>query len=349
MYSNFKYFKASNGEEFYVICDVYSQTELDEFLSTRPKHPVVDIGPTYYHKNWYDRFPIDYDIYRVPKWLAVDADQYLNETFSNTVETRATFNFMLNKSNVHRYILLKLIEGMGFKTDYYTYSGVESFNTQMYSLVNYIEQLQHVPVEIAGHLVQPVNTEPKFHTDETSVVTKAFVTTSGDSSPAYNLSNYQKYLKPNFESTAVSLISESVVTEEQAGDWAIHFSEKTLFSVLGLTFPIWVGGYGQAEAWESLGFDTFSDVINHRYQYMNTLVERCYYALYDNRHLLDDFDYAAKLRKMHRKRLLANREMLLNNHMLHNVNEAVKQLPKGIDKYVQDMRVIWFSKFDSKQ
>ena len=351
MDSNFKYIRLETGEEFYVICDVYDQTELDQFLENRPKHPVVDIGPTYYHKNYYERFPIDYTIYRVPKWLAVDAEQYYNGTYSDTVNTKASYNYMLNKPNTHRFILLKLLECMFPESDYYTYSGVGGFDRILHALgENYIQQLQHVPPEVAGHLVHPIKTKPKFYSDESTVWTDEFVTTSECTSPAYNRSNYDRWLKPMFESTAVSLITESVVNEIQCSAWSIHFSEKTLFSVLGLTFPIWIGGYGQAESWAALGFDTFDDVINHSYQYKNTLVERCYYALYDNRHLLGNPEYADSIRQRMMPRLLANREMLVSGHIRHCVDTAVNEIPDtNIQSYIRDMRTIWFPKFDSKQ
>jgi hypothetical protein len=350
MDSNFKYIQLETGEKFYVICDVYSQCDLDEFLSISSKHPVIDIGPTYYHKNYYDRFPVEYPIHRVPKWLAIDAEQYYNGTYADTVETLATYNFMLNKPNTHRFILLKLLECMFPETEYYTYSGVNGFDRILYSLgENYIQQLQHIPTEIAGHLVHPIRTKPKFYADENTVWTDEFVTTLGDSSPAYNRSNYDRWLRPMFESTAVSLITESIVNEKQCGDWAIHFSEKTLFSVLGLNFPIWVGGYGQAEAWASLGFDTFDDVINHSYQYNNTLVERCYYALHDNRHILDNLTYATQIRNNNLGRLRANRDLLLRGHLNHVIKTEAEKLPSNIANYIQHTKTIWFDSFDSKQ
>lgn len=351
MDSNFKYIKLETGEEFYVICDVYDQNELDQFLKDRPKLPVVDIGPTYYHNNYYYRFPVDYPIYRVPKWLEVDAEQYYDSAYSNTVKTLATYNFMLNKPNTHRFILLKLTECMFPETDYYTYSGVEGFGRILHSLgENYIHQLEHVPVNVVGHLVHPIKTKPRFFTDEDTVITSEFVTTSSDSSPAYNRSNYDRWLKPMFENTAVSLISESVVNEVQCGSWSVHFSEKTLFSVIGLNFPIWVGGYGQAEAWASLGFDIFEDVVNHSYQYKNTLVERCYYALHDNRHLLDNLVFAAQARERMMDRLVANRELLLSGHLRSCVFDGAKTIPDAnIQRYIQNMQSIWFNSFDSKQ
>lgn len=319
MDSNFKYIKLETGEEFYIICDVYDQTELGEFLSTRKSLPVIDIGCTYYK---------DTNTYCVPKWLEFDAEQYYNGVYSNTVNTLATFNFMLNKPNTHRFMLLKLLESMSLHTDYYTYSGVRGFNE-----------------------FGTTSIKPKFYTDENTVVTDQFVTTSGDTSPAYNRTNYDRFLKSMFESTAVSLITESVVNENQiVNTKSIHFSEKTLFSVLGLTFPIWVGGYGQADAWKNLGFDTFENVIDHSYQYKETLEERCYCALNDNKHILENLSYASLQRSLFADRLLANRDLLLSKHITQCVNNSVQTIKDpNIQAYIQDMRTVWFPTFDSKQ
>jgi len=346
MDSNFKYIKLETGEEFYVICDAYAEDDLTQFMSVRDPAIIVDIGPTYYREEVYNPA-----LFLVPRWIENDASYYYNDKFSDVVETKSTFNFMINKSTIHRYVLIKLLEAMNFTTEFYTFSGVEDFYTSQLKVLGkyYIHQLTNLPNEIVGELVNPINTLPKFYTDENSIVTNTLVTTSGDSSPNYNRTNYHRYLKQNFESTAVALISESVVNDKQASDHCIHFSEKTLFSILGLNFPIWVGGFGQADRWRDLGFDVFNDVINHSYQYKNTLLERCYYALFDNRHILDDLTLATNLRDKHKSRLINNRELLLSGHLNHVIKTEAEKLPSNIANYIQHTKTIWFPSFDSKQ
>jgi len=347
MLSNIKRIQLDSNEEFYIICDVYDQSELDTFMSTREPAVIVDIGPTYYRE---EEIP-NHGLYRIPKWIESDASPFYDDVFSTEVETKATFNFMVNKSAIHRYIMIKLLETMNFDTEYYTFSGVNHFYTDQLKILGryYIDQLKHLPNEIIGGLVKPIKTPPKFFTNENNIVTNYYVTTTGDTSPAYNRVNYNQHLKRMFESTAIALISESIVSEKQANDYCIHFSEKTLFSILGLNFPIWVGGYGQADQWEKLGFDVFKDVINHSYQYKNTLIERCYYALFDNRHLLDNFTLSSTLRKAHMSRLIKNRDILLNGHLCGCVEESTNALPDNIRDYIKNMDNIWFDSFDSKQ
>ena len=345
MDSNFKHIQLETGEEFYVICDVYAEDDLTQFMRTRDPAIIVDIGPTYYKEEIYNPA-----LFLVPRWIENDASYYYNDEFSDVVETKSTFNFMINKSNIHRYVLIKLLEAMNFTTDFYTFSGVDNFYTDQLKILGkyYIHQLTNLPNDIAGELVNPIKTLPKFYTDENSIVTDTFVTSSNDNSPAYNHNNYHRYLKQNFESTAVALISESVVNDKQASDHCIHFSEKTLFSILGLNFPIWVGGYAQADNWKNLGFDVFDNVINHSYQYKNTLLERCYYALFDNRHILEDITLASNLRKQYMDRLLKNRDLLLNGHLNYVIKTEAEKLPRNIADYIQQTKTIWFDTFDSK-
>jgi hypothetical protein len=106
--------------------------------------------------------------------------------------------------------------------------------------------------------------------------------------------------------SAVSLISESINYEK----YMVH-TEKTLYSVHGLTFPIWIGGYKQAELWADKGFDTFDDVINHDYQHCNTLLERCTRAFVDNIKILTDLNFAQEQKNKHLDRLRKNRDLLV--------------------------------------
>jgi len=106
MYSNFKYFKASDSVDFYLICDTYDQHELNEFMSTRDKSiPVFDLGPTVY-----SQMPADYTIYRLPRWIEDDASYYLSDKFDTDLSTRWSFNFMINRASTSRYIFLKILE-----------------------------------------------------------------------------------------------------------------------------------------------------------------------------------------------------------------------------------------------
>ena len=115
------------------------------------------------------------------------------------------------------------------------------------------------------------------------------------------------------------------------------FTEKTLYSVLGLTFPIWVGGYNQAKEWNRLGFDTFDDIIDHSYQDYDTLIERCYFAISNNIELLSNREKVAQVRNSLKDRLMQNCEMLLQNHLAHVVDREIAKFPKDLQLLMPDI------------
>jgi hypothetical protein len=71
----------------------------------------------------------------------------------------------------------------------------------------------------------------------------------------HNSLNYAQIIKPLFDSSIVSIIVETVGHER-----ATTFTEKSLMPVLSINFPLWFGGYQQAEFFKDLGFDVFDDV-----------------------------------------------------------------------------------------
>ena len=81
------------------------------------------------------------------------------------------------------------------------------------------------------------------------------------------------------------------------------------------------------------GFDVFSDVIDHSYQYYNTALERCYHAIHDNIDILIDVDRAKELRKRHWHRLQRNQDLLIQQNLLgkYAVQQA-KKLPLDIQE-----------------
>jgi hypothetical protein len=131
-----------------------------------------------------------------------------------------------------------------------------------------------------------------------------------------------------FSKSAVSLISESISYEK-----IINYTEKTLYSMAGLTFPIWVGGYKQADLWKQHGFDTFDDVINHDYQYYDTLLERCFYAINDNLQILTDLDYARDKKQQNMERLKQNWSLLQPN-IQGFCNNSLLKLPDVLKPFI---------------
>jgi hypothetical protein len=347
MYSNFKHFKASDSVDFYLICDTYDQYELDEFMSTRDKSiPIFDLGPTVY-----SQLPANYTIYRLPRWIYDDSRYYLNDKFDTDLSTRWSFNFMINRATTSRYIFLKILEDFPIANVVYTYtfSRAKSFErNRSFQVYDYTSEIERVPL-YGNILNNPIGIPAQTYIDETKTcVTEYGLVGTKDISPSYNHENYHQFLKSMFESSAISLITESTVTTKQCMSHSIHFSEKTLFSILGLTFPIWSTGYGAADVWKSYGFDVFDDIIDHSYQYKETLGERIWYSLELNRSLLKDPVEAGRVRESCKDRLIANRDLLQSNHLRKCLDNAIANVPEKYQPYLKNVPM-WFDTFDSKQ
>jgi hypothetical protein len=209
---------------------------------------------------------------------------------SDAVTTVRPFNFMANRKRINRHLMIKLLENFDLvNCAEYTWSGADS----NYDLSQIIEELDSIAApwasQIKSSMLMPIQTQPRWIHTQTS---KNEV--------------WEQGLNSIFNTTAVSLISESI--DYQPG---IGFTEKSMYPVLGLNLPIWVGGKYQASEFEKFGFDVFNDVIDHSYQYCDTLIERCYRAIADNRDILSNLDLATEVRSKVMPRLLKNRQLML--------------------------------------
>jgi hypothetical protein len=247
------------------------------------------------------------------------AEQIHTFAIAEDFPTEYCFNFMVNKNQTNRYLLIKLVEWFGLNSFDYTWSGASHFDC-----TEILDELPIQPSDLVSHMMKP----------GFGIVEK-FIQLPAGTEPN-NLAIWNHGLRQLFGKSAVSLITESVGREK-----LINFTEKTLFSVQALTFPIWVGGYRQAQLWADHGFDTFDDVINHDYQMCDTLVERCHRAFQDNLPILTDLKLAQQLRTQHLDRLIKNKENLRNNieavflknwhsmpdELKHSLKEMIKSWP----------------------
>jgi len=222
------------------------------------------------------------------------------------------FNFVTNRKNINRYLLLKLVEWFDLSSCRYTWSGAGS-TVDMSNLFGDFNLLQNqVPSqEFMNHMLGPVSKIKPYFVDTNNQTNQGIL----DKQHRLDIGSiewaWDNILNDIMSRSCVSMISESIGYEN-----AMQFTEKTLYSVMALTFPIWIGGYKQAEAWTDHGFDTFDDIIDHSYQHYDSLLERCFYAFRDNLKILTDFDHACHLKQKNMHRLLQNR------------SEAKKQLQK---------------------
>jgi len=136
-----------------------------------------------------------------------------------------------------------------------------------------------------------------------------------------NVADYNSSLKDHvFDGSAVALITETI---EPGWHNNMTFTEKTLWPMLSLNFPIWLGGYRQAELWNTAGFDTFDDIIDHSYQRLSDPVLRIQTALDSNFKILTDLSYASDVRNKLKNRLKNNQNLVLTNHLKQHLNKAL--------------------------
>lgn len=250
---------------------------------------------------------------------------------SNTITTTKPFNFMANRKRINRHLLCKLVEYFDLiDCAEYTWSGAD----KNYDLSQILLELDSVAApwaeQIRPLILSPIQIQKRWvHTDQD--VHEPLLNYTTKNTVAWN-----QGLNLIFDNTAVSLISESIDYQEGAG-----FTEKSVYPMLGLNLPIWVGGKYQASEFEKFGFDVFDDIIDHSYQYCDTLIERCYRAIADNRDILSDLSKASETRSKMMPRLLQNRQRVLEVSAnpdigLQRTIDSIARLPDTVPQEFKD-------------
>ena len=267
----------------------------------------------------------------LPILVAFNARKWQNEyKFGIPCITNNAFCFIANKKTLNRSLCIKIIEILGLENFAYTWSGMGR-DTDMSMILQELNELgpnSPVTQQQRNELLAPICMDA-FVLGNIQYQDNVRFATDG------HKESWQQGLDDIFYKSAVALITESFVGQPEA-----VFTEKTVYAALGNNFPIWVGGYGQAEHWQSFGFDIFDDVIDHSYQYRDTLIERCWYAIWLNLDLLNDLDKAKKLREIHWKRLNSNREKILTGQLDSYNQQKADNMPGSYRHHVQ--RVIDF-------
>jgi len=303
-------FPEMNSNTAYHIFDAFDDDHLQEVFSNRgmPGMIVSDSMLSY------DGLPDEVKFVGLPLWINRERKQWMLSEFDNKLPvTTSSFNFMINRSQTSRYLLCKLVDILLTKSDYsYTYSGTKrNFDcTAIVNELNLLGERSPLTASEKGQLLSPVKLKTNFVMTNTTDATQVDTGNSAGGVEYGNNKHSWQSLKHIFFNSGIALITES--TEYQKASMT---SEKSLFPIFGLNFPIWVGGYCEADAWKNMGFDVFDDVINHDYQRYDTLVERCVYAIKLNLKLLTDVELVAKLRQQHHERLLENRYKLLTGEL----------------------------------
>lgn len=295
----------------------------------RPKYVTGDFFLDFKHG-------LNIDYRGAPLWLETQIERWKNLDWHQDIQTDHCFNFMVNRKQSNRFLLIKLVEALELKSYDYTWSGHgREFNLDRalrefgeFGSTDLLTPLQK------SVLLSPITLQPKFI--DTSVDPDVAISNPHVRPISPNTTHipdnkwpWDHGLDQMFLHSAVSLISET-----HEFDHGPAYTEKTLYSVFGLTFPIWIGGYCQPCNWNKIGFDTFDDVIDHSYQDRSTMIERCVMAFKKNFKLLTDINYASDLRIRCRGRLLANRERLLAGQLTQFNQSRVDSWPDDLREFV---------------
>lgn len=302
------------------IYDVFDEEILSKWIG--------DQEPAYIVNETLNNFEIPgKKIYCVPLCTAIEASRSVLALSSDqSYQTRYTFNFMINKKQINRFLCMKFVELFKLTKYDYTWSGVDT-NFDLSSVLNELDQLGDR---------SPLTTQQKLYISSSIQIPPKFIPSPGEKRLESHITYcgnpwvWKHVVNSMFSGSATSLITESLKFQK-----GTLFSEKTVFALLGKTFPLWVGGgINQAQEFKKMGFDIFDDVIDHSYQHYTTLIERCYYAFERNLHILSDYDYASKIRESMMPRLEHNQQLIKNKQIDYFCRQQINQWPDELQQAI---------------
>lgn len=227
-------------------------------------------------------------------------------------QTHHCFCWSINRNTIDRYLVIKLIEWLGLSTSH-TWSGLgrSADCSILFNEMNSIKSAWFTD-ELRSFLLSPIQMSDRY-VQEPNVEKNQTLFRAGHGTV---VSQWQHVQRDLASTCAVYLLTESA--SGIARNYT--FSEKTSWALMAGNFPIWAGNYGQAQQATMMGIDVFSDIVNHDYQWYDTLIERCYHAIVDNITLLTNLSLVQDLRWKCRDRLLANRDWYLKDGLKNYVD-----------------------------
>lgn len=303
-----------NTNDILYIWDAIDEVSLGEILE---KHG----NPRYIVNESFSYFSMPgKKIYCLNTWLESQLKIFEehNIIYKKDIISDYCVNFCINKKQLNRYLAIKLAEIFNLDCTY-SWSGIGD----VFDCSKIIEEKYQLDDKLLdfywSEILAPIKNIQKRWIQFDNSESKG---TSSVENYGTNYGTWNNGLHKVFSESVVSLITESGGATE-----GIHFSEKTAYAMMGLTFPIWIGGKNQAVEWKKIGFDIFEDVIDHSYQHKSTVIEQCFYSVYNNLELLRNKEKLAELRNKHYNRLVKNRELLLSDTFRKYNKKLVRAWP----------------------
>ena len=148
------------------------------------------------------------------------------------------------------------------------------------------------------------------------------------------ISNFQK-LKNKFSKTYISLVTESVITDE-----FVCPTEKYFYSVIGCNFPLIYSTKNFIKTVKGLGFDVFEDIVDHSYDTISNPINRLERLVNDNMHLLTDLEYTKSQWTKNKKRFVSNYEFLKYEFIPNYKTKSTKRFLEKVHKITKSCKNI---------
>lgn len=260
-----------------------------------------------------------YQLLIIPGFQGRTCQQFVDEHIEiNWANKTKTFNFMINKTRFHREFLLMLVQH--FKLKNYTYSLPWKKTLIRPDITRLTKNPQYLDIMKNNRTITMPTTVDWIFGDE--VVLDQGVQNGSYRNPLI----YDKLLKTTvFEPSCISLITDPIFFERET-----KISEKTIMAFYGGTIPIWVGGWRAADRLKEIGFDVFDDIVDHSYQSMDDPLDRCYYAIKLNLHLLDNFELVHDFVQKNQHRLQHNLDLCQRNVFFDIVDQRISKFDSKV-------------------
>ena len=215
----------------------------------------------------------------------------LNPVTNKNFSSKTTYLSLNRNNRLNRTLVLGALFGLNLQ-NYGLIScmfkdSIDSINSKEFSSYfnNNYNELINVGILAASKFEYPICDDRKIYPNEDN----------------NNYNNFLNKLENYYTDTFVEIIAETSFTES-----CFLVTEKTLNSIYGCNFPIFISSKGIVNFLRNMGLDMFDDIINHSYDTIDNPVERCVQAIQLNQQLLTDIDYTKKVWQDNKERFLNN-------------------------------------------
>lgn len=227
----------------------------------------------------------------------------LEPLLNKNLDSKHTFVSLNRNQRNHRCMLLALLHGLNIQEHGIITCLFKDKFTELFESANWQFSDQQQPVK---ELL--ANGFDTFKSNDTTLSESWEIYKNGNND---NVSNFKNKLAAFYKETFVEIVTETSYTEA-----CFNVTEKTLNSVYGCNFPIFLCSKGTVKFLRDMGLDVFDDVVNHSYDEIENPIDRLYAAIHDNIELLSNNERTKQLWQQHKERFINNVDFV--KHKLYN-------------------------------